>query len=81
MRDDKDDEEIMMKQIQIRIFPDGKVQGETKGIKGRACLDYVDVLEKLTGARAVDSDYTGEYYEADNVLSNEQYAQSYGLNN
>ena len=60
-----------MKQLKIRIFSNGMVQTETEGIKGRACLNYVKVLEQLTGARAVDSDYTAEYYEQENVLGTE----------
>ncbi len=57
-----------MKQLKIKIFPDGMVQTETEGIKGKACLNYVKVLEMLTGARAVDSDRTPEYYEQENLM-------------
>ena len=57
-----------MKQLKISIHPDGTVQAATEGIKGKACRDYVKVLEQLTGARAVDSEYTPEYYEQDNVI-------------
>ncbi len=62
-----------MKQLKIRIFADGKIQSITEGIKGRACLNYLSVLEQLTGARAVDSDYTSEYYEEENILCEETY--------
>lgn len=65
-----------MKQLKIRLFPDGKVQGETEGIKGKGCLDYVNILEQLTGARAVDSDYTDEYYEQENSLTEENYTEN-----
>ncbi len=54
-----------MKQITLRILPDGKVQAETHGIKGKACLNYIAILEQLTGARTVDSDFTAEYREAE----------------
>lgn len=57
-----------MKQLKIRIFPNGLIQTETGGIKGKACLSYVKVLEQLTDARPVDSDFTSEYYERDNLL-------------
>ena len=50
-----------MKQIKLRIFPDGKVEAETFGIKGKACLDYIAIMEKLTGAVTVDSAFTKEY--------------------
>ncbi len=58
-----------MQQITLRIYPDGKIEAETHGVKGKACLDYIKIIEQLTSARTVDSDYTGEYYETD-VLQN-----------
>lgn len=57
-----------MKQLKIRLFPNGMIQAETNGIKGKACLNYVKILEELTGARAVDSDYTEEYDEPDELI-------------
>lgn len=58
-----------MKQISLRIFTDGKVQAETHGIKGKACLDYISIVERLTGAHTVDSDFTEEYREAEEQLA------------
>ncbi len=58
-----------MKQLKIRIRSNGTVEAETVGIKGRSCLDYVKVLEKMAGASAIESDYTSEYYERDNLLT------------
>lgn len=60
-----------MKQISLRIFTDGKVQAETHGIKGKACLDYISIIERLTGARTVDSDFTEEYRETEERLEME----------
>ena len=60
-----------MKQISLRIFTDGKVQAETRGIKGKACLDYISIIERLTGARTVDSDFTEEYRETEERLEME----------
>lgn len=60
-----------MRQVTLKIMPDGKVQAETHGIKGKACLDYISVIEQLTGARAVDSDFTGEYRETPEYLETE----------
>lgn len=59
-----------MKKIKLRIYTDGKIEAETNGIKGKACLDYISILESLTGATTVDSDFTAEYYESDNLLTN-----------
>lgn len=52
-----------MKKIQVRIFPDGKIESKTVGIKGDNCLDYVKIIEKITNARTTDSSFTDEYYE------------------
>ena len=53
----------MMKTIELKIYKDGRIDAETHGIRGKTCLDYVGILEQLTGARAVDSDFTAEYFE------------------
>ncbi len=58
-----------MKEIALRIYPDGKVQAETHGVKGKACLDYIRIIEALTEARTVDSDFTQEYRETEETLS------------
>lgn len=60
-----------MKQIQLRIYADGKVQAETHGIKGKACLNYIAILEQLTKAKTVDSDFTAEYAETEEILTEE----------
>lgn len=61
-----------MKQIQIRILPNGEIYAETFGIKGKKCMKYISEIEKLTDAVAVDSDFTKEYLETDEILQNEQ---------
>lgn len=57
-----------MAQIEIKIRPDGKIEAETFGIKGKKCIDYLKIIEKLTNAKVYDSDYTSEYFETDNEL-------------
>ncbi len=61
--------EKRMKQIEICIHPDGKIDAETFGIKGKGCLKYVELLEKMLHAQTVDSDYTSEYYETEEELT------------
>lgn len=63
-----------MKQLQIRIFPTGEIEAETKGIKGKACLKYIAEAERLTNAVTQDSDFTKEYFEAEEneIILNEQ---------
>ncbi|MBD8067469.1 DUF2997 domain-containing protein [Bacillus sp. PS06] len=54
-------------QIQVRIFPDGRIVAETKGIKGEKCTDYIKILEELLHAETVESSYTEEFYEVEQV--------------
>ena len=54
-----------MKQIEIRIGADGKIDAETKGIKGKNCLQYLERIEKMANAVTQDSKFTDEYYEVE----------------
>lgn len=53
----------MVKRVQIKILPDGSIEAVTQGIKGKACLEYVHLLEELLDAKVVDSNFTSEYNE------------------
>lgn len=68
----------MTKQIKIRVYPDGRIESETIGIKGKSCLGYIKDIENLTGAKVVHSEFTEEYHqqEANNDTYNEGYQQS-----
>jgi hypothetical protein len=57
----------MHKQIKIRIFPDGHIQAEIEGIKGKKCTDYINIIEEILQAEVIDSDYTPEYYDSEVV--------------
>ncbi len=61
-----------MKQIQIRIYPNGHIEAETHGIKGKQCLNYINKIEQMANARIDDSDFTKEYYETEEQLVVEQ---------
>ena len=50
-----------MKQIQIRILPNGEIKAETHGIKGKTCLKYIAEIERMANAVTQDSDFTKEY--------------------
>lgn len=62
----------MSKKIQLRIFPDGRVQAEVQGIKGKACTDYIGILEEVLNAEVYESSYTPEYYENQEVWLSQQ---------
>ncbi len=54
-----------MKQIQVRIYPNGELEAETKGIKGKTCLKYIAEIERMANAVTQDSDFTKEYLETE----------------
>ncbi len=57
-----------MKQIQIRIFPNGQIVAETHGVKGKECLNYINKIAEMADARIDDSEFTSDYYEVDEQL-------------
>lgn len=61
-------------QIKMKIFPNGEIEAETKGMKGKTCLKYIAEIEKMANAVTNDSDFTKEYYETPEILveQNEQ---------
>ena len=68
-----------MKKIQIRVFKDGHIESKTVGIKGKSCQKYITEVENLTNAQTIDSSYTSEYYENEEIIDNsynEGYQQS-----
>ena len=56
-----------MPTMQIRIYPDGKVQGDINGIKGKRCTDYIGIIEELAQSRTWQSSFTEEFYETEEV--------------
>ena len=56
---------VLGKQLQIRIYPDGKIEGKTVGIKGKKCTDYIYILEQMLKSRTIESTYTDEYYQSE----------------
>ncbi len=51
------------RQLKIKLLPNGEVQMETIGIKGKKCLDYVEFLRKLADVNVEKKEFTSEYYE------------------
>ena len=52
----------MTKRITLRIGPNGEVRADVSGFRGKSCVDYISVLEKMLDAETVDSQPTDEYY-------------------
>lgn len=57
------------KQLKIKLLPNGEIQMQTVGIKGKKCLDYVEMLKILADARIEKQELTSEYYENDTDLT------------
>ena len=58
------------KKLKIKLLPNGEIHMETVGVKGKKCLDYIDVLKKLVDVKITDTQLSQEYYETE-VLDNE----------
>lgn len=57
------------KQLKIKLLPNGQIQMETVGIKGKKCLDYIPFLEEIADVKIIKTEYTNEYYEAEDLLN------------
>ena len=57
------------KKLKIKLMPNGKIQMETQGVKGKKCLDYIDVLKKLVDVKITDTQLSQEYYETENEIT------------
>lgn len=53
----------MSKQIQIRIFKDGRIKADMQGFRGSECLEYIEILEEMLQAKTAESRYTDEYFQ------------------
>lgn len=62
----------MSKKLKIKLLPNGEIQMETVGIKGKKCLDYINVLKKLVNVNVSETQLSQEYYETDSEVTNTQ---------
>lgn len=60
-----------MGKMKIRLFPDGTIQMETEGIKGKKCTDYAKVLERLADAKIYNLEHTEEFYQSEILQTDE----------
>ena len=58
------------KQLKIKLLPNGEIQMETIGIKGKKCLDYVELLKILADVKIEKQEFTSEYYEQEEIVIN-----------
>ena len=55
----------MDKKIRFEISPNGEIRAKTLGMHGVECMDYVELIEQLLDAKAVDSQFTEEYAQTE----------------
>ncbi|MBQ3819519.1 DUF2997 domain-containing protein [bacterium] len=65
------------RQLKIKLLPNGEIQMQTVGVKGKKCLDYVELLKLLADVRIEKQELTDEYYEQEEVRYNEDIDISY----
>ena len=58
------------KKLKIKLLPNGEIQMETQGVKGKKCLDYIDVLKKLVDVKITETQLSQEYYETESEVTN-----------
>ncbi len=59
------------KQLKIKLLPNGEMQMETVGVKGKKCLDYVELFKILADAKIQKQELTKEYYEEEQEIYND----------
>ena len=57
------------KKLTIKLLPNGEIKMETHGIKGKKCLDYIEVLKKLADVKIADTQLSQEYYETETEIN------------
>ena len=58
----------MSQKLKIKLLPNGEVQMETLGIKGKKCLDYAKFIKDVVGGEIVKKTITAEYYETETEI-------------
>lgn len=60
------------RQLKIKLLPSGEIQMQTVGVKGKKCLDYVEMLKLLADAKITKQELMPEYYEQDTYYTNSE---------
>jgi hypothetical protein len=61
-----------MKELEITIDKEGRVQVAVRGVKGEGCLGLTKNIENAVGT-VEEREYTAEYYEQPVSVSDHQY--------
>ena len=63
------------KKLKIKLLPNGEIQMETHGVKGKKCLDYIEILKKLVDVKITDTQLSQEYYETETEVTTTENAE------
>lgn len=63
------------KQLKIKLLPNGEIQMQTVGIKGKKCTDYLKLMESIADIKIEKQEYTSEYYEKEQEIIQEYIQQ------
>lgn len=63
------------KKLKIKLLPNGEIQMQTHGVKGKKCLDYIEILKKLVDVKITDTQLSQEYYETESEVIVEDNAE------
>ena len=65
----------MSKKLKIRLLPNGEIQMETIGVKGKECLNYIKLLQKLANVKIANTELKNEYYETETEITGYENAE------
>lgn len=60
----------MAKKLKIKLLPNGIIEMETVGIKGKKCMEYTKFMEDLVNGKIQKQKYTDEYYQEEETYNN-----------
>lgn len=62
----------MTKKMKIKLLPDGTIEMETLGVKGKKCLEYAKLMAEIANAKITEQELTEEYYQEEIYNDNSQ---------
>ena len=58
----------MAKKLKIKLLPNGIIEMETVGVKGKKCLEYAKFMEEIANAKIKSQNLTDEYYQDEEII-------------
>lgn len=58
----------MAKKLKIKLLPNGIIEMETIGVKGKKCMEYAKFMEEIANAKIKSQKLTDEYYQNEEII-------------